>query len=227
MGRRVGTLLSNATRGRAASEPSRRAPNRTRVPFDAIRHERAARRGRPTLVDGVDVEGGELEASEGAARTVEVRRLKWDDIDVAELADLRRVDLVVGADLCYDPLNVPPLLDALEALLSPGEGVRGASASEGVREGVRADADGERQTELEALVEEISTRRRALIVTALRQPETLRLFEEAALERGFAPRDVSHVLRPEPSDGFRGLTLAGGEPSALRVHVLSPPGVAS
>jgi len=45
------------------------------------------------------------------------------------------------------------------------------------------------------LVDEIASSRRALLVTALRQPESLQKFVVAAAARGLAPRDVTDILR--------------------------------
>lgn len=68
-----------------------------------------------------DVEAGALELAEANARAnqldVVTRSLRWGEVD----AELRgRFDVVLGADVTYDPMERAPLLGTIEQLLAPG-----------------------------------------------------------------------------------------------------------
>ena len=52
----------------------------------------------------------------GSPCVVSLRRLDWHDFDPARLRSIR-ADVVVAADVLYDPLDVPALLDVAAALL--------------------------------------------------------------------------------------------------------------
>ena len=183
---------------------------------------------------------GEESTSEDAeskkAGGVTTLRVEWTDFEPAVLRDLA-ADLVVGADILYDPLSVPPLLNALECLLAP-PAAAGKSSEEEEKgeeeEGVLIVSENKNaettvsandENSAEALLREIASTRRALLVTALRQPETLQKFVDEATARDFAPKDVTDVLGYVPTSrggGFLGLRLEDDR-SRLRVHLLSPP----
>ena len=137
--------------------------------------------------------------------TVSTLRVDWDDFDPSALAELR-ADLVIGADILYDPLSIPGLLAATGALL------RRENSSERAQVRSRVGSD---------VTEETASSTRAVFVSALRQPETLRKFEDAAREAGFEPRDVTESLRVDKKRGFRRCEKL--ERSEFRVHLLSPP----
>ena len=156
-------------------------------------------------MNGVRVDEEPGTGTETGTGTVSTSRLDWNDFDPAALAELR-ADLVIGADILYDPLDIPGLLAATGALL----GREGSSERAWVRSRVGSD-----------VAAEASSSTRAIFVSALRQLETLRKFEDAAREAGFEPRDVTESLRVDKNSGFR--RCEGVERSAFRVYLLSPP----
>lgn len=175
-----------------------------------------------TVADSAAAEAADAAATATATETTSVSmlRLDWRDFEPAVLRDLG-TDLVVGADILYDPLDIPLLLNALEGLIpaaaaaakDSGEEASAAAAAmsgEAGRQGqlfetvdggvdnrsienvanatVTASAETGAETSVDVLLDEIASSRRALFVTALRQPETLQKFVDAASARGFAPR---------------------------------------
>ena len=130
-------------------------------------------------------------------------RLDWFDFNEQVMADLK-VDVVIAADVLYDPLDVPGVLDATKALL----GVRREVDS--IDKGARNKFHFLQRNE-----------KCAIFVSALRQPATLALFEKVATERGFEPIDVTAVLPVHQSVGFR--RLGSVQRTEIRVHVLRPP----
>ena len=88
--------------------------------------------------------------------TVSTLRVDWDDFDQSVLAELR-ADLVIGADILYDPLSIPGLLAVTGALL------RRENSSERAQVRSRVGSD---------VTEETASSTRAVFVSALRQPET-------------------------------------------------------
>lgn len=60
---------------------------------------------------GIGRAGGEG----NAVKVVSVQRLRWED-DIDELL-IPRIDVIVGADLSYDPVNIPPLISIIKKLL--------------------------------------------------------------------------------------------------------------
>jgi hypothetical protein len=60
-----------------------------------------------------------LNSSEGAMeiQKIQVQRLRWED-DAANLFNTSSsIDIVLGADLTYDPVNIPPLIKILKEIL--------------------------------------------------------------------------------------------------------------
>ncbi len=79
----------------------------------------AARAGARTLMTDAEPEALELALANARANAVEVEvaRLRWGDVPDA----LRgRFDVVLGADVTYDPGERAALLATIEALLAPG-----------------------------------------------------------------------------------------------------------
>jgi predicted nicotinamide N-methyase len=147
-----------------------------------------------------DAEGDEENAAENTKvpkfPKVRVRRLDWTDFHGETLARLN-VDVVVAADVLYDPLDIPGVLDVTRALL-----------------GVRSDAKPSNSSFIE-------NEPRALFVSAVRQPGTLRTFVERATDQGFEPIDVTESFVTEPTVGFR--RLIAEHRTEIRVHALRPP----
>jgi predicted nicotinamide N-methyase len=135
---------------------------------------------------------------------VSLSRLDWHDFDPARLASLR-ADVVVAADVLYDPSDVPALLDVAAALLGPRE--EAAARDEKKKKKTRAEKN-------EPL---------ALFVSAVRQPATLALFEEVAAERGFDPVDVTEAFAATKKKGVGFRRLAKEQLAEVKVHALRPP----
>lgn len=79
----------------------------------------AARAGADVLLTDVEPEALELAAANARANGLDVatRRLRWGDVP----RDLRgRFDIVLGADVTYDPHERAPLLATIARLLAPG-----------------------------------------------------------------------------------------------------------
>ena len=169
-----------------------------------------------------DQEAPEASEFEPSTEPVTILRLEWTDFEPFVLRDLG-ADLVVGADILYDPLSIPPLLNALECLLAPPAAVSTADEKKGMNDTETNTAAATTTDKVEIVLREITSSRRALLVTALRQPETLQKFVNEATARHFAPRDITDVLVPAlEGQGFLGLRLEDDR-SRLRVHLLSPP----
>ena len=130
-------------------------------------------------------------------------RLDWHDFDPARLASLR-ADVVVAADVLYDPTDVPALLDVAAALLGP-------------REEAAARDEKEMKTRAE------KNEPLALFTSAVRQPATLALFEEVAAERGFDPVDVTEAFAATKKKGVGFRRLAKEQLAEVKVHALRPP----
>ena len=137
---------------------------------------------------------------------VSLSRLDWHDFDPARLASLR-ADLVVAADVLYDPTNVPALLDVAAALLGP-------------REEAAEDLDEKKK---KTRAEKKKNEPLALFVSAVRQPATLALFEEVAAERGFDPVDVTDIFAATKKKGVGFRRLAKEQRAEVKVHALRPP----
>ena len=156
------------------------------------------------------------ESNDDRACSVRTARLNWEDLDAdcfAGGSSRPDVDLVVASDVLYDPLNVTPLLNACERLLGDGDE---ESAPPGTVPGDGESAPRPRR-------EEAASRRRAIFVTTLRQPETLAMFERVAAERGFAPRDVTaSAFRAIGASGLFE-SVRGLDRREMRVHELRPP----
>ena len=134
---------------------------------------------------------------------VSLSRLDWHYFDPARLASLR-ADVVVAADVLYDPTDVPALLDVAAALLGP-------------REEAAARDEKEMKTRAE------KNEPLALFVSAVRQPATLALFEEVAAERGFDPVDVTEAFAATKKKGVGFMRLAKEQLAEVKVHALRPP----
>lgn len=186
---------------------------------DAATAAAAATDADSAAAEAADAADAAATATATETTSVSMLRLDWQDFEPAVLRDLG-TDLVVGADILYDPLDIPLLLNALEGLIpaaaaaakDSGEEASAAAAAmsgEADRQGqfetvdggvdnrsienaanatVTASAETGAETSVDVLLDEIASSRRALFVTALRQPETLQKFVDAASARGFAPR---------------------------------------
>ena len=136
---------------------------------------------------------------------VSLSRLDWHDFDPARLGSIC-ADVVVAADVLYDPLDVPVLLDVAAALLGPRE--EAAARANDV-----SSAEKKNKTRADEPF--------ALFVSAVRQPETLALFARVAAERGFEPVDATEVFAATKGLGFR--RLAKEQRAEIKVHALRPP----
>ena len=137
---------------------------------------------------------------------VSLSRLDWHDFDPSNLASIR-ADVVVAADVLYDPSDVPALLDVAAALLGP-------------REEAAAKLD---EKEKKTRAEKKKNEPLALFVSAVRQPATLLLFEEVAAERGFDPVDVTDLFAATKKKGVGFRRLAKEQRAEVKVHALRPP----
>ena len=192
--------------------------------------DRDGDRERDHGVPGTDVGDGDEErplpgtspSGTGGSPLVSTLRLDWDDFDPRVAAGLA-ADLVVGADVLYDPTNIDGVLDAVAALIGGAPPPRGFEESgeddSSERSLARSGAFGSAASDETdaAFVAETRARRRALLVTALRQPETLLAFERRARDRGFELSDVTARARPVDGSAFRRLDVDRGR---MRVHVL-------
>ena len=149
------------------------------------------------------------------ATRVALRRLDWHDFDPTRLRAIR-AEIVVAADVLYDPTDVSALLDVTAALL-------GARREE--RATLRGGGDGDVETFSESRATDEQgvpdDEAFALFVSAVRQPATLALFARLAAERGFEPADVTETFAAVPGAGFRRLSKA--RRAEMRVHALRPP----
>ena len=130
--------------------------------------------------------------------------LDWFDVNEQALFALNP-DLVLAADVLYDPLDVPGVLDATKALL-------------GCRKEVEDGAENETRTSEKFIVE---NEKCAIFVSALRQPKTLELFVQTAKNRGFEPLDITETFCVKQGVGFR--RLGNVQRTNIIVHALRPP----
>ena len=137
---------------------------------------------------------------------VSLSRLDWHDFDPSNLASLR-ADVVIAADVLYDPTDVRALLDVAAALLGP-------------REEAAEDLDEKKK---KTRAEKKKNEPLALFVSAVRQPATLLLFEEVAAERGFDPVDVTDKFAATKKKGVGFRRLAKEQRAEVKVHALRPP----
>ena len=137
---------------------------------------------------------------------VSLSRLDWHDFDPSNLASLR-ADVVIAADVLYDPTDVRALLDVAAALLGP-------------REEAAAKLDEKKK---KTRAEKKKNEPLALFVSAVRQPATLALFEEVAAERGFDPVDVTEFFAATKKKGVGFRRLAKEQRAEVKVHALRPP----
>ena len=152
----------------------------------------------------------------GSPCVVSLRRLDWHDFDPARLRSIR-ADVVVAADVLYDPLDVPALLDVAAALLGERRDEEGTTF---FRRGDGGDAPREDEKKKTCFAPR-DDEPFALFVSAVRQPATLALFARLAAERGFEPADVTEAFAVAPGVGFR--RLAKARRAEMRVHALRPP----
>ena len=152
----------------------------------------------------------------GSPCVVSLRRLDWHDFDPARLRSIR-ADVVVAADVLYDPLDVPALLDVAAALLGERRDEEGTTF---FRRGDGGDAPREDEKKKTCFAPR-DDEPFALFVSAVRQPPTLALFARLAAERGFEPADVTEAFAVAPGVGFR--RLAKARRAEMRVHALRPP----
>jgi len=154
------------------------------------------------------VSGNENENEKDTQRTkppVRLTCLDWFDVNEQALFALNP-DLVLAADVLYDPLDVPGVLDATKALL----GFRGA-------------ADGGETNETKRTSEKfiVENEKCAIFVSALRQPKTMELFVQTAKNRGFEPLDITETFCVKQGVGFR--RLGNVQRTNIIVHALRPP----
>lgn len=125
-------------------------------------------------INNVEVEEAQQANSDlntHSSTRVECRQLTWETLFDKE----RNLDcnVILGADLIYDPLNIPPLVNLLASLLPVGRPIR---------------TNGLEQNVYEYPV--------AFIASAIRNPDTLVYFVETVRKAGLKMAEVGETMRP-------------------------------
>ncbi|CAI7902742.1 unnamed protein product [Closterium sp. NIES-53] len=177
----------------------------------ALREEQRGRREEAcevTWSEGVSgmqecegVRGGGRAGGEGGAR-VHVQQLCWEEVTPA-LASSLSADVIIGADIVYDPSVVPALADTLAALLSMSAHsarTEHTTWQDNHPAGV-AQADATQDTGIpehatSSLPISLPPAPYALIASTHRNPLTMACFLQALHDRGLQVRDVAEELLP-------------------------------
>ncbi|CAI5527787.1 unnamed protein product [Closterium sp. Naga37s-1] len=147
------------------------------------------------------VRGGGRAGGEGGAR-VHVQQLCWEEVTPA-LASSLSADVIIGADIVYDPSVVPALADTLAALLSMSTHsarTEHTTWQDNHPAGV-AQADPTQDTGIpdhatSSLPISLPPAPYALIASTRRNPLTMECFLQALHDRGLQVRDVAEELVP-------------------------------
>ncbi|CAI5480130.1 unnamed protein product [Closterium sp. Yama58-4] len=175
------------------------------------------------------VEGEVCAGGEGGAR-VHVQQLCWEEVTPA-LASSLSADIIIGADIVYNPSVVPALADALAALLSTSAhstrtehttwqdkhpaGATHAAATQHTGMPDHATSS--------PLPISLPPPPYALIASTHRNPLTMACFLQALQDRGLQVRDVAEELMPHsssrpPSRWFHCLELP--EADLMMLHLI-------
>ena len=185
------TLCRAAPRAMTATDRDARALENLRMNLEVNREMDAQCGTYRVRVDDLEAPVVTRGASSDAALEASIRALDWERADV-DIMRRMRADFVLAADCSYDPTLIPGLVRAIGALL-------GATPS---------DDDAER-TPLETLdaasarsrlVDAYATTPCALVLSAVRQEETMRVLIRALERARLYPVDVTSVVEEVRAD---------------------------
>ncbi|GJP85784.1 hypothetical protein CLOP_g15883 [Closterium sp. NIES-67] len=145
--------------------------------------------------DGARSEHEGTRADEGAR--VHVQQLSWEDM-TPSLASTISADVILGADIVYDPSVVPALADALAALLSTSAqtGCTERDTWQDERPAGMARAAGVTGNAASSSPIPLPSPPYALIASTRRNPLTMAAFLQALQDRGLQATDVAQELVP-------------------------------
>lgn len=142
-------------------------------------------------VFGETVSPREQHLRKASTTLVECHELLWESATEQTIANFG-ADILIGADLIYDPTCIPHLVRVLRLFLSRHEVVK-ARPGEGFSQD-QSSAQNQHPDKLDSCIKDGMPI--AFLATAIRNMETLNMFISSAHLAGLLVEDVTHTMKP-------------------------------